>query len=156
MNKHLIPVSKRFQSEHWVSKLLLWEPESHVPGSYVPHLILPWLGLHKKEDHFCYQYLSNFYVMIAKDPPWICPEKSFMKENYTQTRLKGDCFQQKFPLICQKEVPTAFIVKLWYPTPNLLLCSLPWAETVFATAEEPHPHSRISMESGGKHHHAWI
>lgn len=155
MNKHLIPVSKRLQSEHWVSKLLLWEPESRVSGSYVPHLILPWLGLPRKEDHSFYQHLSNFYVMTAKTPPWIFPENSFMKENYSQTKLKGDGFQQKFPVICQKEIPTVFIVKLWCLTPNLLFSSLSWAEIVLVTAAEPHPHSRISMESGGRHHETW-
>lgn len=93
--------------------------------------------------------------MTAKTPPWIFPENSFMKENYIQTKLKGDCFQQKFPIICQKEVPTVFILKLWCPTPNLLFSSLPWAEIVLVTAAEPHPQSRFSMESGGRHHETW-
>lgn len=54
-----------------------------------------------------------------------------------------------------KRSPNCLHVKLWCPTSNLLFSSLFWAEIVLVTAAEPHPHSRISMESGARHHETW-
>lgn len=93
--------------------------------------------------------------MTTRAPSWICPENAFMNENYIHTKLKAICFQQKFPVICQKEVykwvPTVLILKLWCDAPHqLLFSSSPWAGIMLVTAAEPRPHSRIGKKGGGR------
>lgn len=80
-----------------------------------------------------------------KIPLW---KKITLKQSWKVT-----AFNRNFLLFVKKksQLPSCKIV-MPYIKP---VFSLPWAEGVLVTAAEPHPHSRISMESGGRHHETW-
>lgn len=90
-----IPVSKIFQSGPWVSKLLLWVPEPRVSGSRAPHHILPWLGSPYAVKALI-KFLCDDYQSSSMNLPWKC-----LYERKLHLKLKGICFQQKFPIIHQ-------------------------------------------------------
>lgn len=96
--------------------------------------------------------------MTARAPPRICPENAFMKENYIQTKLKGICFHQKFPVICQKEayeqIPNGWVLQAWCPAPNLLFSTLPHAGSC-SRVEQSHVPRAGAARKVAEHRQAW-
>lgn len=100
---HLIPVSKRCQSEHCASNLLLQIPNPHVSDSNGPHHVCLCLWFPGKGNFTLQQHQSRFCVLTARAPPQICPGNAVMKEKNIQMKLTVVCFQQEFLCICQNK-----------------------------------------------------